>query len=139
MVLGEIPHPYPSKELGGESLVAYFGGLLFHETVAMYLRDDLANPMENRAATVKSTPLFSNAQKIIGEYKDIDRHLREQNLYFYRSDGSVFMDYKIMQERKYPSDGSLGRWQKEHIKPTMTSEQAFDICKKEVTTWWDVK
>ena len=46
------------------------------------------------------------------------------------------MDYKNMRDRKYAPDGSLSRWQQLHIKPTMIAQDAFEICKKEVKTWW---
>ncbi len=119
----------PKQELGGESLVNYFAGMLFDETIAMQF-------VKTRSQEAK---IFEGADKILQENERIDQHLRNQGLYFYEPNGSIFMDYKKMRERKYSEDGSLSKWQEQHVKPTMSAEQAFKICKKEVTTWWDVK
>lgn len=131
MPSGETLIHFPSKELGGKSLVSYFAGLLFDETLATYL-------IQYRESA-ETSPLFVNSEKILEENKRIDQQLRDLNLYFYNPDGSVFMDYKIMRKRKFPQDGSLGRWKESNIKLTTPSQQAFELCKKEVATWWNLK
>ncbi len=93
----------------------------------------------HQGGRVQNTPLFRNAEQILHENERIDQRLRELGLFFYKPDGSVFMDYKNMRDRKFPQEGALGRWEEQHIKLTMTSEQALERCKKEVATWWDVK
>lgn len=124
MKSGELVQP--TQELGGESLVDYFAGMLFDETIAMYF-------VETRSG---SAPIFADAATVLARRDKIDQHLREEGLYFYGSGGSVFMDYKNMRDRKYAPDGALSRWTNEHIKPTMSAQEAFEVCKKEVATWW---
>lgn len=118
----------PAKNYGGADMVTYFTQLLFDETLTMFY--------VNYRSRVDASNLFSQAQQILDMGEKTEQDLKANGSYFYPDGGSVFMDYKSARERAFPKDGSLREWRQEHIRLDMSSQEAFEECRKQVEQWW---
>lgn len=141
----------PKKELGGVDLVEYFSGLFLNEFIFELFYQDLAPANKNTDSL-----LYKEYRERISPFlRKIIEELKAKNLYFHELEGkrfgSVFMDYKIMEDEALRK---LGRVEgptdpleldpdrvkgyclmKTKFNPNMTLEEALIVARDFVSTW----
>lgn len=76
----------PAPNYGGVDLKEYFALMFSNEVLTMICVK----------AKRFDFPIVEEVDVIIDKQKEITHRMKERNTYFYKSDGSIFMDYKIM-------------------------------------------
>jgi hypothetical protein len=118
----------PPKDYCGENMPSFFAYLFWNESLQRFMKP-------TNILTVDSLPLFQGEKEIMAKYEIVGKSLRDKGCYFYPGGGSVFSDYKRIRDAHFP-EKALTQWVSENINTNMSSQQAFDIVKSLVDTWW---
>jgi len=131
----------PSREHGGENIPELYAQMLLNEVVAMMF-------VETRDFNL---PIAQGIEAVTAAKNQTSQRLETKGRYFYKPDGSVFMDYKIMCDEAYRRIGQqsgekdlekasvLGyQLMKAQFSLDMSTEEALQVARNIINSWnWE--
>ncbi|MFH2118288.1 MAG: hypothetical protein ABII10_00930 [Candidatus Paceibacterota bacterium] len=116
-------HP-PAKEIGGVDIQEYFALMFVFEILGFKLQKN---------KNFKNYPVFAGLEEIIDRVKEIENLLKKKKLYFYKSNGSIYADYKIMGNRFFEKHSFEST--SDQFKLEITTQEALQLARKIVASW----
>ncbi len=137
----------PDKDYCGQKMDQYYALLLMDETIAILMIDQWNITHNNISLNPKIGTEYDNKYRPIRD--KIEQQLKDKDCYLYhkyqypegsgnKSGGSVYSDYKHMRAIGFPKLGKLSQWQKSTFNLNQSADKMYNLCLKEVQTWWNL-